>query len=107
MTAIYPPDNLYGRNGIFEPPAPVPDDAPLVDRVVAYSRPGRGIQRTRSRLARQVERLAEPAGPLVGESAARDGDVQSESGQHCPIARCVRRLAGASSAVLSFVTENL
>ena len=37
MTAMYPPDNLDGRKGIFEPPVPVRDDAPLVDRVVAYS----------------------------------------------------------------------
>lgn len=37
MTAMYPPDNLDGRKGIFEPPVPVLDDAPLVDRVVAYS----------------------------------------------------------------------
>lgn len=37
MTAMYPRDNLEARKGIFEPPVPVPDDAPLVDRVVAYS----------------------------------------------------------------------
>ena len=37
MTAMYPPDNLDARKGIFEPPVPVLDDAPLVDRVVAYS----------------------------------------------------------------------
>ena len=37
MTAMYPPDDLDARKGIFEPPVPVPDDAPLVDRVVAYS----------------------------------------------------------------------
>jgi hypothetical protein len=37
MTAMYPPDNLNARKGIFEPPVPVLDDAPLVDRVVAYS----------------------------------------------------------------------
>jgi uncharacterized protein (TIGR03086 family) len=37
MTAIYPRDDLDARRGIFAPPVPVPDDAPLVDRVVAYS----------------------------------------------------------------------
>ena len=37
MTGMYPPDDLDARKGIFEPPVPVPDDAPLVDRVVAYS----------------------------------------------------------------------
>ncbi len=37
MTGIYPRDDLDARKGIFEPPVPVPDDAPLVDRVVAYS----------------------------------------------------------------------
>jgi uncharacterized protein (TIGR03086 family) len=37
MTAMYPPDNLDTRKGIFGPPIPVVDDAPLVDRVVAYS----------------------------------------------------------------------
>jgi uncharacterized protein (TIGR03086 family) len=37
MTGMHPPDNLDARKGIFEPPVPVPDDAPLVDRVVAYS----------------------------------------------------------------------
>jgi uncharacterized protein (TIGR03086 family) len=37
MTAMYPPESLDGRKGIFEPPVPVLDDAPLVDRVVAYS----------------------------------------------------------------------
>jgi uncharacterized protein (TIGR03086 family) len=37
MTAMYPPDNLDARQGIFGPPIPVVDDAPLVDKVVAYS----------------------------------------------------------------------
>ena len=37
MTGMYPPDDLDARKGIFKPPVPVPDDAPLVDRVVAYS----------------------------------------------------------------------
>src|SRR4029453_16488974 len=37
MTGIFPPDDLDARKGIFEPPVPVPDNAPLVDRVVAYS----------------------------------------------------------------------
>ena len=37
MTGMYPPDDLDTRKGIFEPPVPVPDDAPLVNRVVAYS----------------------------------------------------------------------
>jgi uncharacterized protein (TIGR03086 family) len=37
MTGMYPPDDLDARKGIFEPPVPVPDNAPLVDRVVAYS----------------------------------------------------------------------
>ncbi len=37
MTAMYPPDNLDTRKGIFGPPIPVVDDAPLVDKVVAYS----------------------------------------------------------------------
>jgi uncharacterized protein (TIGR03086 family) len=37
MTSMYPPDDLDARKGIFEPPVPVPNDAPLVDRVVAYS----------------------------------------------------------------------
>ena len=37
MTSMYPPDDLDARKGIFEPPVPVPDDAPLVDRVVAVS----------------------------------------------------------------------
>jgi uncharacterized protein (TIGR03086 family) len=37
MTAMYPPDDLEARTGIFAPPVPVPEDAPLVDRVVAYS----------------------------------------------------------------------
>jgi uncharacterized protein (TIGR03086 family) len=37
MAGMYPPDALDARKGIFEPPVPVPADAPLVDRVVAYS----------------------------------------------------------------------
>jgi hypothetical protein len=37
MTGMYPPDDLDARKGIFEPAVPVPDSAPLVDRVVAYS----------------------------------------------------------------------
>jgi uncharacterized protein (TIGR03086 family) len=37
MTGMYPPDDLDARKGIFEPPVPVPDNAPLVDRVMAYS----------------------------------------------------------------------
>ena len=37
MTAMYPPDNLDTRKGIFGPPIPVVDYAPLVDKVVAYS----------------------------------------------------------------------
>jgi uncharacterized protein (TIGR03086 family) len=37
MTGMYPPNDLDARKGIFEPPVPVPDNAPLVDRVVAYS----------------------------------------------------------------------
>jgi uncharacterized protein (TIGR03086 family) len=36
LTGLYPPDDLDARKGI-EPPVPVPDDAPLVDRVVAFS----------------------------------------------------------------------
>jgi hypothetical protein len=31
------PMAVGNSQGIFEPPVPVPDDAPLVDRVVAYS----------------------------------------------------------------------
>jgi uncharacterized protein (TIGR03086 family) len=37
MTGMYPPDDLDAGTGFFKPPVPVPDDAPLVDRVVAYS----------------------------------------------------------------------
>jgi uncharacterized protein (TIGR03086 family) len=36
LTGMYPADDLDARKGI-EPPVPVPDDAPLVDRVVAFS----------------------------------------------------------------------
>jgi uncharacterized protein (TIGR03086 family) len=37
LLAMYPADDLPSREGIFAPPVPVPDDAPLVDRVVAFS----------------------------------------------------------------------
>jgi hypothetical protein len=32
-----PPEELERREGIFGPPIDVPPDAPLVDRVVAFS----------------------------------------------------------------------
>ncbi len=37
LTVLYPPDKPEARQGIFRPPVPVPGDAPLIDRVVAYS----------------------------------------------------------------------
>lgn len=37
LSAMYPPEDLDARKGIFEPPVDVPEDAPLVDRVVAFS----------------------------------------------------------------------
>jgi uncharacterized protein (TIGR03086 family) len=37
LTMLYPADDLDRRKGIFEPPVPVPEDAPLVDKVVAFS----------------------------------------------------------------------
>jgi uncharacterized protein (TIGR03086 family) len=37
LRVMYPPDDLDRRRGIFGPPVDVPDDAPLLDRVVAFS----------------------------------------------------------------------
>jgi uncharacterized protein (TIGR03086 family) len=37
LSAMYPPEHLERREGIFGPPVDVPEDAPLVDRVVAFS----------------------------------------------------------------------
>jgi len=37
LSAMYPPEDLERRKGIFGPPVNVPEDAPLVDRVVAFS----------------------------------------------------------------------
>jgi uncharacterized protein (TIGR03086 family) len=37
LTAMYPPEDADSRQGIFDPPVDVPNDAPLVDRVVAFS----------------------------------------------------------------------
>jgi uncharacterized protein (TIGR03086 family) len=37
LSAMYPPEDLERRKGIFGPPVDVPEDAPLVDRVVAFS----------------------------------------------------------------------
>jgi hypothetical protein len=34
---MYPPEHLERRKGIFGPPVAVPEGAPLVDRVVAFS----------------------------------------------------------------------
>ncbi|HZM79851.1 MAG TPA: TIGR03086 family metal-binding protein [Candidatus Limnocylindrales bacterium] len=37
LSVMYPPEHLERRQGIFGPPVDVPQDAPLVDRVVAFS----------------------------------------------------------------------
>ena len=37
MSAMYPPEDLERRRGIFGPPVDVPTDSPLVDRAVAFS----------------------------------------------------------------------
>ncbi len=37
LSAMYPPDHLERRRGIFGPPVDVPTDSPLFDRVVAFS----------------------------------------------------------------------
>jgi uncharacterized protein (TIGR03086 family) len=37
LTAMYPPEDLDRRKGIFDPPVEVPEDAPLIDRVVGFS----------------------------------------------------------------------
>jgi len=37
ISAMYPPDQLAKREGIFGPPVEVPADAPLLDRVVGLS----------------------------------------------------------------------
>jgi uncharacterized protein (TIGR03086 family) len=37
LSAMYPPEDLERRKGIFAPPVDVPANAPLVDRVVAFS----------------------------------------------------------------------
>jgi uncharacterized protein (TIGR03086 family) len=37
LSVMYPPEDLERRKGIFGPPIDVPEDAPLVDRVVAFS----------------------------------------------------------------------
>jgi uncharacterized protein (TIGR03086 family) len=37
LSAMYPPEDLERRKGIFGPAVDVPEDAPLVDRVVAFS----------------------------------------------------------------------
>jgi uncharacterized protein (TIGR03086 family) len=37
LSAMYPPEDLERRKGIFASPVDVPADAPLVDRVVAFS----------------------------------------------------------------------
>ena len=37
LWAMYPPEDLARRKGIFGAPVDVPEDAPLVDRVVAFS----------------------------------------------------------------------
>jgi uncharacterized protein (TIGR03086 family) len=37
LSFMYPPEHLERRKGIFGPPVAVPEGAPLVDRVVAFS----------------------------------------------------------------------
>lgn len=37
LHAMYPADELARREGVFAPPVDVPPDAPLVDRVMAFS----------------------------------------------------------------------
>ena len=37
LQAMYPPDDLERRTGIFGPPVEIPADSPLADRVVAFS----------------------------------------------------------------------
>ena len=37
LSAMYPPEDPERRRGIFGPPVYVREDAPLVDRVVAFS----------------------------------------------------------------------
>ncbi len=37
LSVMYPPEDLERRQGIFGPPVDVPEDSPLVDRVVAFS----------------------------------------------------------------------
>ena len=80
MTGIYPPDNLDARKGIFEPPVPVPDNAPLVDRVVAYS--GQN-----STSCNACTRTAPRNGPRARPRAYCGGVVRPHDlpGRRCPL----------------------
>jgi uncharacterized protein (TIGR03086 family) len=88
MTSMYPPDDLDARKGIFEPPVPVPDNAPLVDRVVAYSGPepagmpevvGKSGRRPRRRGRCCPGRPPRPAVPATSPHLPRRRSMHSQA----------------------------